>query len=87
MSNFIDIDGADYIVHVHSNGETFYIGEEVVLDDTKREIGYVCVRGEVAVVAATDYDGNVIEDRAVNGETLETEDDVIDIIRSLHDGE
>lgn len=86
MSDWIDIDGADYLAHEY-NGQMYYVGEETILDSDHQEIGYICCRGPQCVVAAT-KDGKTVAQRLFTGpegEVIESEDDVIRIIFELHE--
>jgi hypothetical protein len=81
VTNWIDIEGAEFEVVVYRD-QTFYFGEEVVLGPDRREIGYVCTRGNQTVVAAT-LDGETVASKLIVGEDLADDGDLIDTICEL----
>lgn len=73
---------------VKHKGQTYYVGEEMVFDANKKEIGYTCTRGNLTCVVAVDADGEKYAqmDVQTNGTILETDNDVIEAILFLKNG-
>jgi len=82
MPDFITIDGTDFYPVQH-NGQTFYVGEELVLDSDHDEIGWISTRGNLTVVVALYPDGSEIARERINGAQLETDNDVIHAILAV----
>jgi hypothetical protein len=86
MTDQITIDGADYFL-IDYKGQSYYVGEEVLLDSNQKEIGWFCSRGNLVTVAAVENGNEFAKMTITTDRTLfETDGDIIEAIKFLHTG-